>query len=93
MEKENIEISALNEADLEDTSFDLEEIVQKKLNIEKLHICLAELSSEDREFILDVFSGEYGILNKIAKEKGIHRKTLARKREAILKELKENFFK
>lgn len=85
-------ISALSEVDIEDTSFNLEEIVQRSLDLEKLNNCLAELKPDDREFILDVFSGEYGVLNKMAREKGLHRTTLVRKRDLILKELSKKFF-
>ena len=92
LDEENIVISSLSEVNIEDTSFDLEEIVQHNLDLEKLNICLAELNPDDREFILDIFSGERGVLNKIAREKGIHRTTLVRKRDLIIKEISKKFF-
>lgn len=76
-----------------DSGFNLEETVIHNWELEKLDICLNELSADDREFIIAVFSEERGTIFKMAKEMGIPRSTLMYRKEKILKSIKKSFLK
>lgn len=74
-----------------DAGFDLEETVIHAMELQRLNICLNELSVDDREFIYEVFSEERGAIARISRETGIPRSTLVDRKERILRTLKEKF--
>lgn len=74
-----------------DAGFNLEETVIHAMDLQKLNMCLNELSVDDREFIYEVFSEEWGVIARISRETGIPRSTLVDRKERILKTLKEKF--
>lgn len=74
-----------------DAGFDLEETVIHAMELQRLNMCLSELSVDDREFIYAVFSEERGTIARISRETGIPRSTLVDRKERILRTLKEKF--
>ena len=77
--------------DFVDRSFDLEETIMHKLLMEQLHNALAQLSVDDREFLLAVFSG-FGGAAKYAKAHGMTKMQVSRKQRLLVDKLREIFF-
>ncbi len=63
----------------------------KKLLMEQLNKALGELSADDREFLLSLFS-EYGSASEYARKLGLYPSTVTRRRDALIKKLREKFF-
>lgn len=78
-----------NGFDIPDTSVDVEAEIIHKMELERLNEVLAMLTEEDREFILDYFSGEGAFLNDLAEHYGITRNQAIARKRAILKLLRE----
>lgn len=86
------EIGNEEEMDFVDENFDLEELIIHKLELDRLNECLDELPVDDREFILSVYA-ERGYARRYAKEHGMSDMAVSRKKTALLKVLREKFFK
>lgn len=83
--------SNIDELDFIDEDFDLEDLVIRKLQLEKLDRILAELPADDREFLLAVF-GERGSAVRYAKSHGMSEVQVTRKKKALLEDLRKKFF-
>lgn len=81
----------LESRDIVDEDFDLEEIIMKKLLLEQLHKALAELSVDDREFLLSVFDG-VGAATRYAKEHGLSEMQVSRRKKKLIEKLRKKFF-
>ena len=77
---------------LEDNGEPTEEIVLKQLDIESLYRALEELKDEER-YIIEQLIIKRKTLDTVAKELSISRTTLFRRRNAVLKKLKEKLEK
>lgn len=84
--------SSSDEYEIADDRANVEEQILHKLELDHLHECLAGLPEDDREFLFALFSGGYGNESRMAKEMGIPRTTLIRRKERLLKQLREKFF-
>lgn len=76
------------EDNLVDTSVDVEKLVEAKTRIEALYEALAVLNSEEREIINALYFDEQ-TTRAVASKRGLHQTTLLRKRNRILKKLRE----
>lgn len=79
--------------ELEDCDVCLEDIVEKKIMLEKLGAALDELSDEDRRFLLLLYSPEYGTETSLAEQMGVSRRTVQRRKNSLLKLLRKIFEK
>jgi DNA-directed RNA polymerase specialized sigma24 family protein len=82
----------LDEYEVPDQSFDMEEMILHKLELEKLNECMDELPVDDREFLFALFSGGYGTESELARRMDIPRQTLQRRKDRLVKQLREKFF-
>jgi DNA-directed RNA polymerase specialized sigma24 family protein len=82
----------LDEYEVPDQSFDMEEMILHKLELEKLNECMDELPVDDREFLFALFSGGYGTESELARHMDIPRQTLQRRKDRLVKQLREKFF-
>ena len=80
-----------DDMDFVDREFDLEELIIHKMELEKLDSCLAELSADDREFLLTVFSGRGGAQRYVETHK-TSKASVARRKKRLLEQLREKFF-
>ena len=76
------------EGNLVDTSVDVEKLVEAKTRIEALYEALAVLNNEEREIINALYFDEQ-TTRAVANKRGLHQTTLLRKRNRILKKLRE----
>ena len=76
------------ENNLEDTSVDVLKLVEAKERIEALNKALAKLNPEEREIIKALYF-EDQTTRAVASVHGLHQTSLIRKRNSILKKLKE----
>jgi hypothetical protein len=53
---------------------------------------MAELPDEDREFLLIVFSGDFGAKSNYARQHNCSEATVTRRKNRLLKMLREKFF-
>ena len=70
---------------------DVEETTMQKLLLEQLNDALDELSDDDREFLLFMFSG-YGSASACARKLGVYPSTVLRRRDALIQKLRKSFF-
>lgn len=80
------------DADPAEVLIHAEEKLLHDLNLKKLQGCLAEMAEEDRWLLLTYYAGGYGIESKLARELGISRSALQRRRKKLLSQLQEKFF-
>jgi RNA polymerase sigma factor (sigma-70 family) len=73
---------------LEDSSVDVEKLIETKERIEALNEALATLNDEERE-IIDALYFDEQTTRVVASTKGLHQTSLIRKRNSILKKLKK----
>lgn len=73
---------------LEDKTFNVEQIVETKILMEKLYEALDLLSEEERELVIELFFKEK-TLTEVAKVRETSHTTISRKRRKILEKLKE----
>ena len=83
----------MDELDFVDEGFDLEELIIHKLELEKMEKALKKLPEDDRKFLLSLYSLGHGSETLLAKQMGIPRTTLIRRKERLLKLLKSFFEK
>lgn len=76
------------EESIPDESVDVEKLVEAKLRIESLNRALSCLNDEERA-IIDALYFEEESTRDVAKRRGLHQTSLIRKRDRILKKLKE----
>lgn len=85
-------ISGMGEYEIPDERSNPEEMVVQNLAMDRLRQCLDELPAEDREFLFALFEGKYGYETALAKEMGIPRTTLQRRKERLVEALRQKFF-
>lgn len=81
------------ESNLADDRIDVEKLVEAKQRIDELNRALSMLSSEEREIINALYFRDEAT-RSLAGELGLHKTTLLRRRDRILKKMKsilENF--
>jgi DNA-directed RNA polymerase specialized sigma24 family protein len=83
----------LDEYEVPDHSINVEETILHKLEIEKLRECMDELSAEDREFLLVVFSGDFGAKSSYARQHNCSEAAVTRRKDHLLNKLRKKFFK
>ena len=91
-EEESEEAGDLDSREIVDENFNLEEMIIHKFQMEKLNKVLGELSDEDREFLLSLFSFDSGGVSKLARVLGIPRETVRDRKKRLLKTVREKFF-
>ena len=74
---------------------DMDEIVGHKMDIEKLRVCLSQLSEKDRKIILTVYDSDPDKVNIAAAARKLKMpwSTVSDAHKRILSELKRDFFK
>lgn len=75
-------------ADLEDESMNVERIVETQILIEQLRKAIQSLTDEEREIIEKIYFEEQS-LRSVASERNISHPALMKKRDKILKKLRE----
>lgn len=73
---------------IRDDLIDVEQIVETKLMIEELYRALSSLNDDERELVLDLFFREKS-LREAAEERDISHSMIAKRRDSILKKLKD----
>ena len=74
--------------DLEDESMNVERIVETQMLIEQLRKAIRSLTDEEREIIQKIYFEEQS-LRSVASDRNISHPALMKKRDKILKKLKE----
>lgn len=90
-EEDSEETGDLACRELVDENADVEETTMQKLLLEQLNDALDELSDDDREFLLFMFSG-YGSASACARKLGVYPSTVLRRRDALIQKLRKSFF-
>jgi RNA polymerase sigma factor (sigma-70 family) len=66
----------------------VEDAVVRRIMSDKLHQCLARLSAQERELIIEIFFNEKSE-SQLAKELGTHHQTINYRKQRILKKLQK----
>ena len=77
-----------NLADIEDESMNVEKIVETQILIQQLRKAIRSLTDEEREIIKMIYFEEQS-LRRVASERNISHPALMKKRDKILKKLRE----
>ena len=77
--------------DIPDFDTDVETEAILSAEIGRLREYLEEFSAEDRDFLLECFSGEYDAISRIAERTGISRTTLSSRKSRLIKRLQAKF--
>lgn len=77
--------------DIPDVNTDVEAEAILSAEIGRLREYLEEFSAEDRDFLLECFSGEYDAISRIAERTGISRTTLSSRKSRLIKRLQAKF--
>ena len=75
-----------------DEGCNVEEQIIQKLLLEKLNKVLKSFPASDRDFLLHSFGSDFGYLAAYAREHGMTKMQVTRKKEKLLDELREKFF-
>jgi len=75
---------------LEDTNYNLEEIVMRNLDIERMHLALSQLADEERKLIESLFLSDNTLtVEQYAANVGRDKSVISRKKDRILRKLKK----
>lgn len=77
--------------DVPDCNTDVEAEAIFRIEMERLRMYLDEFSEEDKDFLLECFSGDYNAITRISARTGIPRTTLSSRKSKLLKRLQERF--
>ena len=81
----------LDTYDIEDPSVDVEAMVIKNMEISVLRSCMEELSQEDREFLLECYTGERGTVMALSKKLGLPQTTVSARKKRLFEQVKKSF--
>lgn len=89
------EYDGLGEYEISDERSNPESIVLNELSVKHLKMRMQELSVDDREFLIEIFSGEYGIEHRYAIRMGISDMAVTRRKKRLIKQqqLRKDFLR
>ena len=82
---------SLDSFDIPDCNTDVEEEAIVNVELERLRVYLDEFAEEDKEFLLECFSGDFNAITRISERTGIPRTTLSSRKSRLVKQLQKRF--